>query len=324
MITIINHSSEKLRRVTGYVTEIERYAIHDGLGIRTTVFLKGCPLRCRWCSNPETQNLYPELGIFDDKCIHCAACLNDCPYGAVKADVNGQPYTEREFCMHHCYAKHDVYPCTGHCYTGARKMLGEKRTAWDVIQLLAKDRGFFDRSNGGMTLSGGEPMAQPDFAYALARLCKENWIHTAIETCGAGCIEDYETILPYLDMVFIDVKGLNPVKYKAWIGTDPERQMAVVRRLSELCSKCNIRMITRTPIIPGFNDTEEEVEQLAIFLKEINVQGAELLPYHRLGRGKYASMGLEYGLMNAAAPTEDKMIRLNQIMEAHLIPVYHY
>ncbi len=322
-MNISARQTRELHDVTGVVTEIERYAIHDGLGIRTTVFLKGCPLACLWCSNPETQKPYMELGLFMDKCIGCGACVTACPHGAVRM-VEGKAETDREICAAKCYRREESFPCVLSCYTGARVALGAKRTAYDVYQEVARDRPFFDSSGGGMTLSGGEPMMQPEFAYALLRLCKENWINTAMETCGAGDAKDYEAVLPYLDMIFMDVKGMDSTKYRQWIGAEPQRQADNVARMAKLCKGTSTALVVRTPIIPGFNDTVGEVEQIAAFLAECGVTGAELLPYHKLGRGKYAAIGRTYELQDVKPPENSQMLIFNEILEKHGIEVLHF
>lgn len=308
-------------QISGTITEIERYAIHDGIGIRSTVFFKGCPLSCKWCCNPETQRFLPELGLFMDKCIGCQSCLKACPYQAVQAGEKGL-VTDRRSCQAHCGT--DDFPCVLACYTGARTMLGKRYTAKQVYEELARDRAFYDSSNGGITISGGEPLAQPDFCYAVLKLCHEGWLNTAIETCGAGRIEDYERILPFLDMVFIDVKSVNEAKYREWIGNGPGRQMESLRFLSRECNKRGISLTARTPIIPGFNDSEEEIERIACFLEENQVQNAELLPYHKLGRNKYVAIGREYELRDLEPPQAETMEKLNRIIEAHHIVACHY
>lgn len=323
MKDIVNLATRELHDIPGVITEIERYAIHDGLGIRSTVFLKGCPLACLWCSNPETQKTYVELGLFDDKCIGCGACVTACPHGAITVK-GGVMETNRDLCVAKCYRKDGPFPCVLACYTGGRVELGAERTAYDVYMEIARDRAFFDSSGGGMTLSGGEPMTQPEFAYALLRICKEHWISTAMETCGAADIQDYQAILPHLDMLFIDLKGMNPDSYRKWVGAEPDRQASNVKRLAPLCKESGTAMIVRTPIIPGFNDSETEVEKMAAFLKESGVTGAELLPYHKLGRGKYAAIGRTYTLQEALPPDNETMARLNLILEKHGIEAFHF
>lgn len=310
-----------IEQTLGIVTEIERYAIHDGIGIRSTMFFKGCPLSCKWCCNPETQHFSPELGLFMDKCIGCGSCERACPHQAIEIR-EGQMCTNRLLCQK-CDSS-VIFPCVCACYTGARSMLGKKYTARQVYEELSRDRAFYESSNGGITISGGEPLAQPDFCYAILKLCHEGWLNTAIETCGAGTIEDYERILPFLDMVFIDVKSVNPEKYRAWIGVEPQRQMESLRYLSHECNKRGIALTARTPVIPGFNDNDQDIEQIAGFLEENEVQSVELLPYHKLGRSKYVAIGRKYDLKDTEPPAEESMARFNEILQAHHLLACHY
>jgi len=307
--------------VTGRVTDIERYAINDGFGLRTTVFLKGCFLRCRWCSNPETQKNYPEMVFFQDKCIGCGSCKALCPYGALD---NGL-LADRSICEK-CYTRENPFKCTEKCYPKCRKIVGEEKTVPEVVNVVKRDLPFYQLSGGGVTISGGEPLAQPEFTYALLKAFHENWIDTAIETCGSGRTEDYVKIAPYLNFAFMDMKATNNKKLKEWTGADGELIKNNIIQMDKLSKEYGFDLIIRTPVIPGFNDWEEDIEGIAGFISANchNYAGMELLPYHKLGRGKYISLGMKYELSGLTSPTDERMNQLNRILDNYNIPIYQF
>lgn len=300
----------------GIISNIERYALNDGLGVRTTVFLKGCPLRCRWCCNPETQSFNKELTFFKDECIGCGMCARTCLYGAV---IDG-PEPDWKICAD-CYRREKSFACVEKCYPGCRKISGENQTSEEVLSIVKRDMKFYLRSGGGVTISGGEPMAQPEFLLELLKKLKESWINTAIETCGMGKREDYEKILPYTDMVFYDLKCMDGKKHEEWTGGSNEQIKSNFLYISALAKKYDTEIIVRTPIIPGFNDAEEDIRDICEFVKKAGsgVSGMELLPYHKLGRGKYKSLGRTYQLEDLLPPDEDKMDMLNNIIVSNNI-----
>ena len=292
----------------GLVSNIERYALNDGLGVRTTVFLKGCPLRCRWCCNPETQSNKKEFMFFADNCIACGACMESCPYGALKTSPAG----DRNICSD-CADRESPFPCVEQCFTGCRKISGEEMTAGEVTALVKRDMNFYLKSGGGVTISGGEPLAQPEFLEELLKSLKESWINTAIETCGAGKAETIERIAPYADMVFFDIKCMDDMKHKQWTGSGNKLILDRFLLMAEMSRKYSFDLIARTPIIPGFNDSEEEIRAIGEFIKSAGasaVAGYELLPYHKLGRGKYKALGRRYPLENLTPPSDLLMERL--------------
>ncbi len=318
---LIHADIQCLSEVTGNVANIERYAINDGNGVRTTVFTKGCHLRCKWCSNPETQQFYSEMTFFPDKCIACMNCMQECPYGAIAEDLS----SERSICMK-CYQKENAFACTKKCYVGCRKVTGEIKTVQEVYDIVKRDVPFYEGSGGGVTLSGGEPLAQPEFTYALLRTLTERWIDTAIETCGFADKEDYECIAPYLNTIFMDIKHINSEKHKAWTGQRNEKILENVKLVDNLAGIYGNRLFFRIPIIPGFNEKPEEIEAIAKFVAEElkHVTGMELLPYHKLGRGKYYSLGRSYLLENTKTPEDAHMQMLNHILIKYDIPVYQF
>lgn len=317
---LLNAGIEELEEQAGIVANIERYAINDGNGVRTTVFLKGCQLRCRWCSNPETQAFFPEMSFFPDKCIACRNCQKLCPVQA----LDEQLVADRKLCRD-CYKRDQAFACTKQCYTKCRKITGEHMSAHQVYEEVRRDVQFYEASGGGVTLSGGEPMAQPDFAYAMLRIFTERWIDTAIETCGFAEKEDYIQTVPYLNTIFMDIKQMDPQKHKEWTGQSNEKILENVKCVDRLAGQYGNRFFIRIPIIPGFNDQPEDVEATAKFVSSLkNVTGMELLPYHKLGRGKYYSLGRPYPLEELEPPTDEKMQELHAVLARYDIPIYQF
>ncbi len=316
----VKKSTDELMDLCGMTANIERYAINDGNGVRTTVFLKGCYLQCRWCSNPETQSFFPEMSFFPDKCIACMNCAADCPYGAIKEDLTA----DREVCSG-CHARENAFSCTKKCYVNCRKITGEKMSVREVYEAVKRDIPFYEGSGGGVTLSGGEPMAQPEFTYALARTLTERWISTAIETCGYAEKEDYEKVVPYLDTIFMDIKHMDSEKHRAWTGMGNEKILQNINRVDELAGIYGSKLFIRVPVIPGFNDRPEEIAETARFAGKCrNLTGMELLPYHKLGRGKYYGLGRDYLLESMAPPLAEHMEKLHEILAEYDIPVYKF
>ncbi len=317
---IVKRSADGLMELCGMTANIERYAINDGNGVRTTVFTKGCYLRCRWCSNPETQSFFPEMSFFPDKCIACMNCAEACPYGAIGEGLR----TDREICGE-CHLREKAFSCTEKCYVKCRKVTGEKMSVREIYEVVKRDVPFYEGSGGGVTISGGEPMAQPEFTYALARILTERWIDTAIETCGYAEKEDYEKIVPYLNTVFMDIKHMDSKKHQAWTGMGNEKILNNIKYVDELAGVYGNKLFIRVPVIPGFNDQREEMEETARFVAGCrNVEGMELLPYHKLGRGKYYSLGREYLLEDIAAPSAEHMAELHEVLAGYGIPVYQF
>ena len=318
---LLHGDINQLMEVKGNVANIERYAINDGNGVRTTVFTKGCYLRCKWCSNPETQQFHSEMTFFPDKCIGCRNCFRLCPYGAIGEDLNA----DRTICAK-CHQQEKAFVCTEKCYPGCRKVTGEQKTVREVYDIVKRDVSFYESSGGGVTLSGGEPLAQPEFAYALLRTLTERWIDTAIETCGYAEKQDYEKVVPYLNTIFMDIKHMDPQKHKAWTGQRNEKILENIRYVDELAGSCGSRLFIRTPVIPGFNDSPDEIRAIAEFAgRELkHLTGMELLPYHKLGRGKYYSLGRTYPMEDTETPDSAHMEMLNAILAECDIPVYQF
>lgn len=272
--------------MNGLVFDIQRFSIHDGPGIRTTVFLKGCSLRCFWCHNPESIRPKPELQSFPTKCIGCGECVTACPEG-VHAIRDG----ERVMLWAQCVA---CGRCVEACFPGALVMAGKSMSSDEVVTEVLRDRAFYERSGGGVTLSGGEPALQKEFSREILSACKDQGIHTAIETAANCRWDDLEELLSVTDLVMMDIKHIDSEKHRAATGVSNERILANAERLAASGKP----IIFRVPVIPTVNDSPEEIGAIASFVKRIAGGSPdirlELLPFHRLAADKYRSLGLEY------------------------------
>jgi len=287
------------KQLMGLIFDIQRFSVHDGPGIRTTVFLKGCTLRCFWCQNPEGLNLKPEIMFYPEKCIGCGNCIINCPRGA-HIFKNGMHMYLREKCV-------GCGSCTETCYSGALKISGKWMRVEDVMKEILRDKVFYEVSNGGVTLSGGDPLVQSDFSLALLKRCKNEGLHTAIET-AANCRWDViEKLLPFIDLVMMDIKHMDPEVHRRVTGVTNNLILNNAKRLAETGKP----LIIRVPVIPGVNDTAEQIEAIAKFVQPFeNLQLLELLPFHRLGEGKYRALGLNYPASHLKTPSKTKMRRL--------------
>ena len=283
----------------GMVFDIQRFCVHDGPGIRTTVFLKGCSLRCFWCQNPEGIHLKPEIMFFPDRCIGCGRCLTVCPQGAHRIQDDKHVYL-REKCVL-------CGKCTETCYAGALMLTGKLMTVDEVIEEVLRDKIFYRMSNGGVTLSGGDAVLQHDFSLAILERCKAEGLHTAIETAANCQWKILAKLLPATDLIMMDIKHLDPNKHREATGVSNERILDNARRLA----KTNKPVIIRVPVIPTVNDTPEQVGAIAQFIQSFpDLQYLELLPFHRLGEGKYHALGLNYQASRLGTPTKNKMREL--------------
>lgn len=294
--------------IRGRVFDIQRWSLQDGPGIRTTVFLKGCSLACEWCANPESWLGAPEMAYFTDKCIGAGRCAALCPFGAITME-NDRPSTDWGVCRSKCYGKVDApYPCTKKCYSQARRTIGQHMTAAEVMQEVLKDKGIYDESGGGMTVSGGEPLYQSVFLAELLRQAKGRGLNTAVETCGFASWKAYEQALEHTDLVFLDLKQFDSTRHKELTGQRNELIFANAFRIADFMRRKGGRMITRLPVVPGRTDTLENVTAVAEFVRTLpGVETLELMAYHRLGRGKYKDIGKAYPLEDVAPPTKEEM-----------------
>ncbi len=281
---------------TGTIFDVKRFAVHDGPGVRTTVFLKGCPLRCAWCHNPESQERRPELLFWSERCVACGACVSTCPNGAIaRAPSGAKPETDRTRCAA-CGA------CVTACVPRARTIVGSTRTIDDLVAEIDRDVLFYDQSQGGVTLSGGEPLAQPAFAATLLRECRERRIHTAVDTCGFADEEALAAVAAYTDLFLYDVKLLDDERHRRWTGVSNATILANLRRLSAE----GRRLWIRYPLIPGVNDLERDVADLGRLVSRLpGVEAVQVLPYHAAGERKFAHLGRRYALADVLPPNPE-------------------
>jgi pyruvate formate lyase activating enzyme len=271
----------------GIVFDIQRYSIHDGPGIRTIAFLKGCPLSCKWCSNPESQRLRPEVMYQRKNCISCGRCLTVCKAGALSPE--NPAFVDRKRCVG-CGACADI------CPTDALILKGKIMTVWEVMQILQKDATVYRRSNGGITLSGGEPLMQSAFSVELLRACRENGWHTAMETTGLASRAVLEKVVPLLDLVLLDVKSANPEKHKAHTGVDNR----AIRENAACIARLAKEIVVRVPVVPGFNFSVQDAEDIGSFALAMgNIREIHLLAYHTYGENKYELLGRTYPMGDA-------------------------
>ena len=266
----------------GMVFNVQKYSVHDGPGIRTIVFLKGCSLSCRWCSNPESQQREPELAFNAGRCLgvsKCGHCIMACPYGSITLGQDDKLSINRTHCTE-CHM-----PCAAACPAQGLLVYGKQRTVDDVLNVVEQDMAFYARSGGGLTLSGGEPLLQSEFAVALLREARARRIKTAVETCGMVSAETIRAAAEYLNYVLFDIKHMDSALHEAQTGLPNRRILENFRILAEEFP--DLPILARTPIIPGFNDNEQAVAAIAEFLKPYERVEYEMLPYHRLGTQKY-------------------------------------
>ncbi len=290
----------------GLVFNIERYAVHDGPGIRTIIFLCGCPLRCLWCQNPEGMELKLQLAFFSDKCTGCMECLSVCSNKAIE-QINGKIAMNWDKCKR-------CLKCAEVCPYEARVVLTKLITAKEVVKEVIKDQPFYLRSNGGVTLSGGDPLTQVGFSTEILRLCKEKKIHTAIETSGFTDWDDFAKILKYTDFIFFDIKHMDSGSHKYGTGVSNKKILKNLKKISEL----DKTIVIRVPIIPDFNDSKENITQTAQFVKQLkSIKKIELLAYHKLGVIKYKRIGKKYLLQDIDSPRNEDLIKLKNIIEGY-------
>lgn len=278
----------------GLIFNIQRYAVQDGPGIRTTIFMKGCPLRCKWCSNPESQEPYPEIMTHDVRCIACHKCLEVCPVGAVSFSGEGREI-DRERC-------NLCLQCAEVCPSKAIEHVGDYLTVDEVLKEVLADRVFYRNSGGGMTISGGEPLLQWQFVAELCRRAKEEDICTAIDTCGYAPWDIMEKVLKYVDLVLFDVKHMDSAKHKDGTGVDNEVILSNAKKTASL-----VETWIRVPLIPNFNDSNHDIQSIAEFSSSLHTRKVSILPYHELGSSKYAQLGTICPGDGTIPPSEEKV-----------------
>lgn len=289
--------------IEGLVFNVQRFSVHDGPGIRTTVFMKGCPLRCKWCSNPESQESYPEIMTADRKCIKCAKCVECCPMGAITLDETGRRINREKcnLCME----------CARNCPSGAIEAVGKYLTVGEVIAEIEEDKLFYQNSGGGITISGGEPLLQWEFALDLLKECKVRNLRTSLDTCGYARWDVMEKVLGYVDLVLYDIKDIDSAKHREATGVSNELILSNAEKVSG-----KVRTWLRYAVIPSYNDSPSDIKRMARFASSIPIEKVSLLPYHGLGEQKYERLGRMYPLSGISPPTEEHLKNIAKTFES--------
>lgn len=313
------------KRLTGRVYDIQGFSVQDGPGIRTTVFLKGCPLRCPWCHSPESQSFAPQVCWIAMRCTGisaCGRCLDTCTRGALKPGRMTQDpaagtdiqlvHIDRTLCDH-CGA------CAAACYPTALYICGTDYTVDTLLERLCRDRPFYEHSGGGVTISGGEPLSQSDFTLALLKGLKERGIHTALDTTGYTATDHILAALPDTDLFLYDLKHMDSAKHQAVVGVPNELILKNAVAVAAGGGKIQVRI----PVIPQFNDDEKNIRAAGLFCRELgaSVTSVQLLPYHNLGVVKYQRIDEDCPGMETVPPSEEQMARLKSILEEYHLPV---
>lgn len=298
--------------ITGVIFDIKKYSIHDGPGIRTTVFFKGCPLHCWWCHNPESQSAEPELMLRPNRCVHCGVCMEVCPSGAISGSIEGEqgvfvPITDRSKCEVNGR-------CAEVCYSGAREIVGKRMTVSEVMAEIERDKVFYDQSGGGVTFSGGEPLVQPNFLSDLLHACRTEDIHTTLDTCGYANWRIWRKFVGLVDLFLYDVKLMSDARHRKYTGVPNRLILSNLRRLSVLGAK----IIVRIPLVPEINDDETNLRMTCDFLASLaNTHEVEFIAYHTAAKPKYESLGYDYQLPGVKPPTQEELERVISLFESY-------
>ena len=302
-----------MTNTTIQMMEVERFAIHDGPGIRSVIFFQGCPLHCPWCSNPESQKAKAHLFHNESKCVHCGYCLSHCPSGALYVDGNHIRNDESK-CVH-------CGTCVKGCLQSALKFVGEKKTIEEVLKEVSRDDAYYRDSHGGITLSGGEVFVQYSALKELLKELKKKDYHVCIETCGeydSKLLDD--EVLGMVDLFLFDLKHSNPERLYEVTGGHLEK---IQENISKIAQYDPTHIIVRTPVIPGFNDDLETIEGIVKFAKENHIDQVQLLPFHNLGKSKYDQMGIPYEYADTPNMKEEELEKYREIFERYEVkPIF--
>lgn len=278
----------------GLVFNLQRFAVHDGPGIRTTLFLKGCPLRCWWCHNPESQSSSPEVVYSQQRCVRCGACVAACPDHALSLD--DVVHVDEELCR-------ACGTCAEHCLAGARQLAGEWLSVEAALASVERDRAFYEESGGGVTLSGGEPVYQPDFAADFLAACRDAGIHTALDTCGFAAPQVFRHVAQHADLLLFDLKVLDPQRHRELTGVPNH----VILENLRWAAGQHQSVIVRVPIIPGCTDDAANLQAIRNCAASLDLRRVDLLPYHRIAKDKYQRLHRDYRLDAAIPPSAQSM-----------------
>lgn len=293
----------------GLVFNIQRYSIHDGPGIRTCIFLKGCPLKCLWCSNPESQAAMPELAFFEFRCQGCGRCLQLCPRKAIKQIKFGSKkvnLTKCDLCGQ----------CVKDCPSGAWKLYGKVMTVAEVMEEVIRDIPFYRKSGGGITITGGEPLSSSSFTKELLMAARDEGIHTAMETTGYGNSDYLKGLIPYLDLVLFDLKHMDSGRHRSLTG----KSNSSIHNNARLLADSGVQINFRIPLIPGLNDSEENLRATGKYAKSLGVERIDILPFHQFGESKYSYLAKSYKLRGIRSLDQADVIVSQTILE-EFVPI---
>ena len=311
--------------LTGRVYDIQGFSVQDGPGIRTTVFFKGCPLRCPWCHSPESQQFHPQLSWMSTRCaglLQCPKCLQACAKGAIspgrtaRNPATGEeirhPHIDRSICDH-------CGDCVEVCFRKALYLCGTDYTVEELLNRVCKDIPFYEHSGGGVTISGGEPLCQPQFVLQFLNGLKERGVHTALDTTGYAAFDVINPLLPHTDLFLYDLKHMDSEQHRIMVGVPNEEILDNARKIAEAGGKFQMRI----PVIPDFNDSEENIRETGLFCRSLGpaVTVVQLLPYHNLGIMKYQRIDDSKVVLEAVPPSEAKIQNLKEILESLGLPV---
>ncbi len=289
---------------TGVIFDIKHFAVHDGPGIRSTIFMKGCPLRCLWCHSPESQKFLPELAFYSELCISCGICVDSCPNNAQTMNIPKILYEK-------CKA---TGSCVDVCYSGALVMYGKVSSVKEIILEVEKDSLIYQKSGGGVTISGGEPTCQPIFSSLLLETLKKHGINTAIDTCGYADWHILKHLMKNVDVILYDLKHMDNIQHKRLTGVSNELILSNLEKINKFSSF--EKLIIRIPIIPGYNDSLNNILEMSDFLTNLgNIDFIELLPYHNFGVHKYAATGRKYKLKEVKSPNISRLKYISGFFE---------